>query len=131
MKDRCHYPPSISYPNYGGIGIKVCDKWIHSFENFLADVGVRPSIKHTLDRYPDQNGNYEPGNVRWATAREQCRNRRNNAFVTMMDGSVVTIVEASEITGISAPVLYDRNKKGRTGESLFAEVQSRKPRASL
>lgn len=76
MKQRCLNQNRDQYEDYGGRGIEVCARWLHSFENFLADIGRRPSPKHTLDRYPDNDGNYEPGNVRWATRSEQSRNRR-------------------------------------------------------
>lgn len=76
MKNRCLNPRYIRYAEWGGRGITVCEKWISSYEAFLADVGRRPSPRHSLDRYPDNNGNYEPGNVRWATPEEQSRNRR-------------------------------------------------------
>jgi hypothetical protein len=72
--DRCTNPCSKSYDRYGGRGIRVCDRWRASFEAFLADVGPRPSAKHSIDRYPDNDGHYEPGNVRWATRTEQQRN---------------------------------------------------------
>jgi hypothetical protein len=71
MKDRCINDNSVKWKRYGGRGIKVCDRWLNSFENFLADMGPRPSLQHTLDRYPDNDGDYEPGNVRWATRKEQ------------------------------------------------------------
>lgn len=75
MKNRCLYKSYRSYHRYGGRGIRVCDRWRHSFENFLADVGPRPSPQHSLDRYPNNDGNYEPGNVRWATRAEQQHSR--------------------------------------------------------
>lgn len=74
---RCHNPNSYAYQGYGGRGISVCQSWRDSFEAFLEDMGPRPSPQHSIDRI-DNDGNYEPGNVRWATAHEQLLNRRNN-----------------------------------------------------
>lgn len=76
MKSRCLNPKSPKYRLYGELGVKVCDKWRNSFAAFLADMGRRPTPKHTLDRYPDPAGHYEPGNCRWATPLEQRHNRR-------------------------------------------------------
>ncbi len=75
MKARCYIPSCSSYSYYGGKGIKVCDRWRLSFQNFLDDMGPRPSKEITLDRLNGE-GQYEPSNCRWATKKEQCSNRR-------------------------------------------------------
>lgn len=74
-KHRCNDPKSKDRPAYGGRGIKMCEQWEHSFTTFLADMGRKPSPSHSLDRI-NVNGNYEPGNCRWATPKEQSLNRR-------------------------------------------------------
>ncbi len=77
MKNRCTNVNFKQWDDYGGRGITVCEQWLNSFEVFLADIGERPDGM-TLDRYPDNDGNYEPGNCRWATPKEQQMNRRIN-----------------------------------------------------
>lgn len=78
MLYRCSTQTSPDYANYGGRGIVVCDRW-RTFENFLVDMGPRPSRAHSIDRI-DVNGNYEPGNCRWATRSQQQRNKRNARY---------------------------------------------------
>jgi len=82
MKTRCHNKNSAAYPDYGGRGITICDRWA-SFENFLSDMGERP-VGLSLDR-KDVNGNYEPSNCRWATRTEQNNNTRRTAVIGQED----------------------------------------------
>jgi hypothetical protein len=80
MLARCNRPTRPGYADYGGRGIKVCTRWRRSYANFLADMGRRPSPKHSLER-DDNDGDYEPDNCRWATAKEQRANQRRRARI--------------------------------------------------
>ena len=124
MRARCRNPKNTSYPNYGGRGISVCARW-DSFEAFLADVGPRPSPEHSIDRFPDNDGNYEPGNVRWATRVEQARNRRDSSrsrWITH-DGRTQTLTQWARETGIRIFTIQSRLNLGwSAGRALTAPV---------
>lgn len=104
MKKRCLNQKDISYKSYGGRGISVCDRWLHSFSNFIADMGERPFPKAQIDRV-NNNGNYEPGNCRWVSPAKNCQNRRSNKIterdVYFIRHSTLKGVELSKLLGIS------------------------------
>ena len=108
LRARCSNPKNKLFRYYGGRGISVCDRWSgpHSYEIFLADVGRRPSSKHSLDRI-DNNLGYEPSNVRWATRTQQMRNTRRSRIVAI-DGVTRTLVEWAEVSGVSYGTIHRR-----------------------
>ena len=110
MIDRCSRRNRRDYKYYGGRGIVVCHQW-KDFRNFLRDVGLRPSPKHSIDRI-DNDGNYEPGNVRWATRHEQHRNMSSNRYIEF-GGIRLTMKEWSIKLGINYLTLKARIDKGR------------------
>ena len=122
MIDRCRNDRS---GNYGKRGIKVCDKWLQSFENFYKDMGEPPTNKHSIDRI-NVNGNYEPSNCRWATRTVQARNTRANTLLDY-DGKRKTIAEWAEITGIKPATICNRLYKARWSidDTLTLPVQPR------
>lgn len=83
MKSRCNNPKARYFNLYGGRGIKVCQEWQMSFSAFFQHMGPRPSLAHSLDRWPDNNGDYKPGNCRWATPAEQAVNKRNTRLIRL------------------------------------------------
>lgn len=122
MKTRCTNPKATKYADYGGRGIRVCDAWLTSFEAFLTDVGTRPSRQHSLDRI-DNNGNYEPGNVRWSTVVRQNYNRRSNHLITH-NGVTLTLTEWAQRLGITRSTLSARfNLRGWTiDKAMSSEI---------
>lgn len=108
MRNRCQMPTRCAH-NYLERGITVCERW-QSFHNFFVDMGPRPSPKHSIERI-DNDGNYEPGNVRWATRAEQSRNRRNNVFLEL-NGRRQTQSEWARELGISQAALLMRLRHG-------------------
>ena len=99
IRHRCHNPKHMAYRYYGARGIAVCERWKGSFEAFFEDMGPRPSKDHSIDRFPDNDGNYEPGNCRWATRNQQMRNRRNTRWVTIAGETkcLTDWIESSEL----------------------------------
>ena len=119
MKDRCSNPHHLAYKYYGGRGITVCERWKNSFVDFLEDVGDKPSPKHSIDRI-DNNGNYEPGNVKWSTRTEQQNNSRSSVFITFNDISD-TISGWARRTGISRNAINGRIIHGWPIEKALTE----------
>lgn len=114
MKNRCYNKKLAHYKNYGGRGIEVCDEWLNNFEAFYKHVGNSPKGT-SLDRI-DNNGNYEPGNVRWATKKEQAQNRNTNNKI-----KGVCITEISKSLGGGHALVAKRLKRGWLIERAISE----------
>ena len=106
MKSRCLNPKSTFYQEYGGRGIGICERWINSFENFLADMGEPPTEKHTIDR-TNNDENYSPENCRWALMKEQNRNRRSNRLFTI-NGETKILKDWAAEFHIDYKIVHDR-----------------------
>lgn len=123
MKQRCLNEKKKHYCEYGGRGITIHPDWIESFEAFFNYIGPRPSEQHTLDRI-DNNGNYEPGNVRWVTMNEQNRNRRDTLAITFR-GAVMCGAEFARICGVCRTAVYRKLNRGWDAERIFNHYKSR------
>ncbi len=113
MIGRCRNKNNVYYRCYGGRGINVCDRWLNSFENFYKDVGDRPSSLHSLDRI-DNDGDYTPENCRWATVKEQSRNRSTTKLTTDLVEEIrgllrgnITQTELANAFGVDRKTIYD------------------------
>lgn len=143
IKNRCYNINNKSYKNYGGRGIKICDRWLNSFENFYSDMGESPSSSHSLDRYPNNDGDYEPTNCRWATLEEQAGNKRNNRWLqngkqkmilsewaTLLATTATNIDRMLKKKSFSQVVEYYKNTKKTHGKkksrNFYRSIQSSK-----
>lgn len=114
MRERCLDPKNPRYRDYGGRGIQVCNRWLSSFENFLKDMGDRPSPQHSLDR-TDNGKNYELSNCQWATRLQQQNNTRWNTRVTV-NGESRTLAEWARVSGLDYKLIFLRLQRGWTIE---------------
>lgn len=103
IRRRCYSPTATGYQYYGGRGIKVCDRWLNSFENFLADMGPRPSPKHSVERL-NNDGDYSPDNCTWATKMEQAKNKRPRVD-TKLNSEAVKVIRFLRRKGINGRLL--------------------------
>jgi hypothetical protein len=113
MIARCSNPNTLSYKNYGGRGIRVCERWLPlnmGFENFVKDMGNKPSPEYTLDRI-NVNGNYEPSNCRWASVAQQQSNKRTNSFLYYR-GNRTTVKEFCDANGLKYFTIIYNVKRG-------------------
>lgn len=117
--DRCHNENNRHYKNYGGRGIAVCKRWRDKFENFINDMGPRPSPSHTVERKNNSCG-YSPFNCRWATRKEQQNNMRTNRLVTLK-GRTQTVSQWADEVGMKHATLYSRIYHGWSAERAITE----------
>lgn len=123
---RCYNKNAKAFKNYGGRGIVMCDQWRDSFERFLADMGIRPSLGHSIERR-NNDGIYEPSNCYWATRSEQANNKRNNLNISI-DGVTKTASQWASELGLSRAALYQRIRyhpklKSKTSELMRPVVK--------
>lgn len=117
LKSRCLNPNGKKWHRYGGRGITVCARWLESFENFLGDMGPRPSNRHTIER-KDNDGNYEPNNCVWATNKQQSRNRSTNLRIEYR-GVTRCLMDWCEILGLSYDTIKQRLAAGYSVADAF------------
>lgn len=136
MKNRCLNKRQARFKDYGARGITVCDRWLHGdgerggFECFLADLGPKPSSRHSVERVDNDRG-YEPGNVKWATRREQARNTRATRHVNVADVTL-SLAEAVEVFGAApANTISMRIHRGWTPEVAILTPVGKEPSPDL
>lgn len=124
VKDRCLNPNSPIYHKYGGAGITICARWldpVNGPQNFLDDMGQKPSSEHSIDRYPDKKGNYEPDNTRWATPKEQARNTKANRLITCDDRTQCIAAWAEELE-MTSSALHSRLRRRNYDPAYLATL---------
>lgn len=123
MKQRCLNPTNPSYSYYGGRGIKICKRWLEDgkgFSNFLEDMGRKPGPSYSIDRYPNQDGNYEPSNCRWADTIQQRRNTKRIVEFTYK-GQTKLVADWAKELGINSGTLLHRVKSGRSTRDVISK----------
>jgi hypothetical protein len=120
MRRRCSDPAHPSYADYGGRGIRVCERW-QDFAAFRADMGVRPSPDHSIDRFPNNDGDYEPGNCRWGTRIDQSNNRRSSRTLTI-NGETLTMAQWERRTGLKPGTVFKRLAQGWPAERAATQA---------
>jgi hypothetical protein len=129
IKERCFNPNTKGYKNYGGRGITMAPEWINDAAAFIAHIGPAPSSAHSVERRR-VDGNYEPGNVCWATSHEQCRNRRNNTWVEI-NGERLTLTDACLAYGLPMGMVQWQRKKGHTFQEIVDMKKATRVRGGL
>jgi len=123
IKQRCYNPTCKEYVRYGGRGIKVCSRWLDNYDSFLSDMGRRPSDNHSLDRFPDNDGDYKPSNCRWATPAQQARGKRNNTWIEW-GGLRMVLQDWANLFGIRRSGIADTLKR-KTVQEAFSFYQKK------
>lgn len=131
MRRRCFDKKYEQYMDYGGRGIIVCERWLgkQGFINFLSDMGKKPSLKHSIERI-NNNGNYEPANCKWATKKEQGRNRRNNRYLEY-NGERKLISDWAEDIGVPSCLLTKRLSRGWSVEMALTTPRNNTKKIKL
>ena len=128
MKQRCYNPNATGYSDYGGRGIQVCERWLNSYDNFLEDLGRKPYPSYSLDRI-DGDGDYEPGNCRWASKRVQAQNRREyktTGSITMRKTTSLSYPEETRfVAHLKGKYLGSFTSRSEAKEAISAEKELR------
>ena len=122
MKQRCYNPNSHKFAIYGARGIKICDRWLNSFEAFYADMGPKPAPIYSIDRI-NSNGNYEPGNCRWSTPAQQSRNRSITNLITV-DDKTLCVRDWHKALGIPDKKLYEMTRSRNGNQPKYKTIEA-------